>query len=69
MIDTVDVVVAGAGPTGLTLACELLRRDIRVRVVDRLPGPDIRSRGEGPQPRSLEVFDDPGVADAAVAAG
>ena len=31
---TLDVLVVGAGPTGLTLACDLLRRGVRVRVID-----------------------------------
>jgi 2-polyprenyl-6-methoxyphenol hydroxylase-like FAD-dependent oxidoreductase len=66
---TIDVLVVGAGPTGLTLACELRRRGIAVRVVDRVTGPDIRSKGKGLQPRSIEILDDLGVADAALAAG
>jgi len=65
----VQVLVVGAGPTGLTLACELLRRGIDCRVVDRVTDHHIRSRGKGLQPRSLEVFDDLGIADAALAAG
>jgi 2-polyprenyl-6-methoxyphenol hydroxylase-like FAD-dependent oxidoreductase len=63
------VLVVGAGPTGLTLACELRRRRIHTRVIDRAAGPDLRSRGKGLQPRSIEVFDDLGIAEAAVAAG
>ena len=34
MNNTLDVLVVGAGPTGLTLACDLLRRGVRVRVID-----------------------------------
>jgi len=30
-----DVLVVGAGPTGLTLACDLVRRGVAVRIVDR----------------------------------
>lgn len=64
-----QVLIAGAGPTGLTLAIDLARRDITVRVIDRarefFPG----SRGDGIQPRTLEVFDDLGVLDAVLAAG
>jgi flavin-dependent dehydrogenase len=37
----VDVLVVGAGPTGLTLACDLRRRGVAVRVVDRLPRPEV----------------------------
>src|SRR6266566_4252580 len=56
-----DVLVAGAGPTGLTLACDLARRGVAVRIVDRVPEFPRGSRGKGLSPRSLEVFDDLGV--------
>jgi 2-polyprenyl-6-methoxyphenol hydroxylase-like FAD-dependent oxidoreductase len=59
----VDVLVVGAGPTGLTLACDLRRRGLAVRVVERLPQPELKSRGKGVQPRTLEVLDDLGVVD------
>ncbi|KFE71413.1 FAD-dependent oxidoreductase [Hyalangium minutum] len=61
--------VIGAGPTGLTLACDLARRGIRVRVVDAAPGPFAGSRGKGLQPRTLEILDDLGVLDAVLDAG
>jgi 2-polyprenyl-6-methoxyphenol hydroxylase-like FAD-dependent oxidoreductase len=64
-----DVLVVGAGPTGLTLACDLRRRGVDSRVIDRATTHHTRSRGKGLQPRSLEVFDDLGIADAALAAG
>ncbi len=64
-----DVLVVGAGPTGLTLACDLHRRGVRCRVVDRATTHHAHSRGKGLQPRSLEVFDDLGIAGAALAAG
>jgi 2-polyprenyl-6-methoxyphenol hydroxylase-like FAD-dependent oxidoreductase len=67
-VDT-QVLVAGAGPTGLTLAIELARRGVAVRVVDRAAQPATGSRGDGLQPRTLEVFDDLGVLDAVLAAG
>jgi 2-polyprenyl-6-methoxyphenol hydroxylase-like FAD-dependent oxidoreductase len=69
MITNTDVLVVGAGPTGLTLACDLRRRGIDCRVIDRTTTHHTRSRGKGLQPRSLEVFDDLGVAQAALAAG
>ncbi|MGY1681104.1 FAD-dependent monooxygenase [Geodermatophilus sp. SYSU D01176] len=65
----VDVLVVGAGPTGLTLACDLRRRGLAVRVVERLPRPDVKSRGKGVQPRTLEVFDDLGLVDRVLEAG
>ncbi|NLU66792.1 FAD-dependent monooxygenase [Streptomyces sp. HNM0574] len=63
------VLVAGAGPTGLTLACDLARRGVPhllIEAQDELfPG----ARGKGLQPRTLEVFDDLGLVDAVLAAG
>jgi 2-polyprenyl-6-methoxyphenol hydroxylase-like FAD-dependent oxidoreductase len=69
MTGKANVLIAGAGPTGLTLAIELARRDIRCRVVDAASGPAKSSRGKGVQPRTLEVFEDLGVLDAVQAAG
>ncbi|WP_369133860.1 FAD-dependent monooxygenase [Modestobacter sp. I12A-02662] len=65
----VQVLVVGAGPTGLTLACDLLRRGVGCRVVDRAVAFHRRSRGKGLQPRTLEVFDDLGVAEQVLAVG
>jgi 2-polyprenyl-6-methoxyphenol hydroxylase-like FAD-dependent oxidoreductase len=56
------VLVVGAGPVGLVAGIELARRGVDVRLVDREAGPRAGSRGKGLQPRSLEVFDDLGVA-------
>ncbi|OCB62413.1 3-(3-hydroxyphenyl)propionate hydroxylase [Mycobacterium vulneris] len=63
------VVIAGAGPTGLTLAIELARRGVPCRVLDRAATLFPGSRGKGLQPRTLEVFDDLGVIGAVLAAG
>ncbi|MFE3443134.1 FAD-dependent monooxygenase [Nocardia sp. NPDC059180] len=62
------VLIAGAGPTGLTLAIDLARRGIAVRLIDRAAEFFAGSRGDGIQPRTLEVFDDLGVFDAIDAA-
>lgn len=56
-VDTVDVVVVGAGPTGLTLACGLLSHGVSVRVVDRAPGPAVTSRANFLHARGSEVLD------------
>jgi len=69
VIESVPVLIVGAGPTGLTLACDLARRGVACRVVDQAPHPFIGSRGKGLQPRTLEVFEDLGVLDAVLAAG
>ncbi|MFE6177347.1 FAD-dependent oxidoreductase [Streptomyces sp. NPDC056464] len=64
-----DVLIVGAGPTGLALGIDLARRGVDALVVERdeslFPG----SRGKGIQPRTMEVFDDLGVLDAIRAAG
>jgi 2-polyprenyl-6-methoxyphenol hydroxylase-like FAD-dependent oxidoreductase len=64
-----DVVVVGAGPTGLTLACDLARRGVAVRIVDRAQEFAGGSRGKGLSPRSLEVLDDLAVIDRVLASG
>ncbi|MBJ7902464.1 FAD-dependent oxidoreductase [Streptomyces sp. DSM 110735] len=63
------VLIVGAGPTGLTLACELARRDVSFRLIEAAPGPQPGSRGKGVQPRTLEVFENLGVIDRVLAHG
>ncbi|MFI1257291.1 FAD-dependent monooxygenase [Streptomyces netropsis] len=64
-----EVLIAGAGPTGLVLAIDLARRGVRHRIVDRSERGFPGSRGTGIQPRSQEVLDDLGAIDALWAAG
>ncbi|HEV7975955.1 FAD-dependent monooxygenase [Amycolatopsis sp.] len=66
---TKQVLIAGAGPTGLTLAIELARRHVGVRIVEKAESFFNGSRGDGLQPRTLEVFEDLGVLDAVLAVG
>ncbi len=56
-----DVLVIGAGPTGLTLASELLRHGVRCRVIDRLAEPVVYSKAAIVHARTMEVFDAMGV--------
>ncbi|MGP4019028.1 FAD-dependent monooxygenase [Saccharopolyspora sp. 5N708] len=65
----VDVLIAGAGPTGLTLACELAVRGVRFRIVDRTDRFFGGSRADGIQPRTMEVFADLGLIDPILASG
>jgi 2-polyprenyl-6-methoxyphenol hydroxylase-like FAD-dependent oxidoreductase len=58
-----QVLVAGAGPTGLVLACELLTRGIRARIIDKGDGVVLQTRALGVHARTLEVFDMMGLAD------
>jgi 2-polyprenyl-6-methoxyphenol hydroxylase-like FAD-dependent oxidoreductase len=64
-----DVLVVGAGPTGLTLACCLAQRGVDVRLIDAAPAPPTGSRGKGLTPRTLEVCDDLGVVEQIIAHG
>lgn len=63
------VLIVGAGPTGLTLACELARRDISFSLIEQGSGPQVGSRGKGVQPRSLEIFEDLSIIDYVMANG
>jgi 2-polyprenyl-6-methoxyphenol hydroxylase-like FAD-dependent oxidoreductase len=58
-----QVLIVGAGPTGLALACDLARRGVDFRIVDKAPRYFVGSKGKGLQPRSLEVMDDFGIVD------
>ncbi|WP_260636085.1 FAD-dependent oxidoreductase [Streptomyces angustmyceticus] len=65
----VDVLIVGAGPTGLALAIDLTRRGVRTLLVERQEQLSPGARGNGMQPRTQEVYDDLGVIEAAFAAG
>jgi 2-polyprenyl-6-methoxyphenol hydroxylase-like FAD-dependent oxidoreductase len=64
-----DVLVVGAGPTGLTLAASLLRRDADVIVVDRLTAGANTSRAAAVNARTLEVLEDVDVSRRMVKSG
>jgi 2-polyprenyl-6-methoxyphenol hydroxylase-like FAD-dependent oxidoreductase len=64
-----DVLVVGAGPTGLTLAVDLARRGVSCRIVEKDVPVAAGSRGRGMQPRTQEVFDDLGLIEAVHANG
>lgn len=64
-----DVLVVGAGPVGLLLACELARHGVGVRIIDKLVEPSPMVRAVGVASRTMEIFEGLGVLDAALAAG
>jgi 2-polyprenyl-6-methoxyphenol hydroxylase-like FAD-dependent oxidoreductase len=64
-----DVLVVGAGPTGLMLANQLARRGARVLIVDRHSGPAQQTRALGVQARTLEIYAKLGVVDRALELG
>ena len=63
-----DVLVIGAGPTGLLLAIVLSRLGVRVQIVDRKAGPTRESRAVVLQARTLEIYDQLGLAERMTAA-
>src|SRR5271156_2148311 len=64
-----DVLVVGAGPVGLTMAAELARHGASCRIIDRLAQPLHYCRAIGVTPRTLEVWDDMGIARDMIDAG
>ena len=64
-----DVLVVGAGPTGLVLALSLLRAGVRPRIVDSRAGIAEQSRALDVQARTLELYDQLGIADLLVTRG
>lgn len=64
-----DVLIVGAGPTGLMLANQLGRRGVRAMIIDRHSGPAQQSRALGVQARTLEIYAQLGIADKALELG
>src|SRR6202158_4194691 len=64
-----DVLIVGAGPTGLVLALWLTRLGVRVRIVDKTAEPGTTSRALALQARTLEFYRQIGLADAVVERG
>lgn len=53
-----QVLIVGAGPTGLTAAIELIRQGIPVRIIDKVPPrPAVESRAIGTHSRTMEIFE------------
>lgn len=65
----VDMLVVGAGPTGLMLANQLGRRGIRTLLIDRHAGPARETRALGVQARTLEIYARLGIVDRALDLG
>lgn len=65
---TDDVLVVGAGPSGLFSALELARHGVKARVVERDPEPHHQARATSVQPATLELLARAGVVDALLAA-
>src|SRR3974390_2694442 len=64
-----DVLIAGAGPTGLVLALWLTKLGVKVRIVDKTAEPGTTSRALAVQARTLELYRQIDLADSVGAAG
>ena len=64
-----DALVIGAGPTGLVMASELVRRGVHCRIIDKLAGPTQFSKALAVHSRTLELFDLKGIIDEALEYG
>ena len=58
-----DVLVVGAGPTGLMLANQHGRRGVRALIIDRHAGPSLETRALGVQARTLEIYSHLGIVE------
>jgi 2-polyprenyl-6-methoxyphenol hydroxylase-like FAD-dependent oxidoreductase len=64
-----DVLVIGAGPTGLALANQLARFGVDFLIVDKREGTTPHSRAIGVQARTLEIYDQMGIANDLISKG
>jgi len=67
--DDIDVLIVGAGPTGLALAAQLERFGVRFRIIDRLLDRAHESRALAVQARSLEILQSVGLGERLAARG
>ncbi|WP_040815654.1 rifampin monooxygenase [Nocardia concava] len=58
-----DVIITGAGPTGLMLACELRLQGVETLLIDRDPEPTKVVKAMGMHARTVEILDQRGIAD------
>jgi 2-polyprenyl-6-methoxyphenol hydroxylase-like FAD-dependent oxidoreductase len=64
-----DVLIIGAGPTGLVLALCLTKLGVKVRIIDKTAEPGTTSRALAVQARTLELYSQLDLAEAVVAGG
>ena len=69
MSSTTEVIIVGAGPTGLALACQLIRYGIDFVIIDRNETTTPHSKAIGVQARTLEIYEQIGLADKLIALG
>ena len=64
-----DVLIVGAGPTGLALACQLIRYNVDFVIIDKNPSTTPFSKAIGVQARTLEIYEQISLADKLIAEG
>jgi 2-polyprenyl-6-methoxyphenol hydroxylase-like FAD-dependent oxidoreductase len=69
LMGDVEVLIVGAGPTGLVLALSLARLGVRLRIIDKLAAPAVTSRALAVHARTLEFYRQLGLADHVVERG
>jgi 2-polyprenyl-6-methoxyphenol hydroxylase-like FAD-dependent oxidoreductase len=68
-VTNTEVIIIGAGPTGLSLACQLVRYGIDFVIIDRKIGVTTHSKALGVQARTMEIYEQLGVAQQALDLG
>jgi 2-polyprenyl-6-methoxyphenol hydroxylase-like FAD-dependent oxidoreductase len=68
-LEPTEVLIAGAGPTGLVLALWLTKLGVKVRIIDRTSEPGTTSRALAVQARTLEFYHQVGIDDVVVSGG
>src|SRR5881394_3787566 len=58
-----DVLIVGAGPTGLALACQLIRYGVDFTIIDKKEATTPHSKAIGVQARTLEIYEQIGLAE------
>ncbi len=66
---TTEVLIVGAGPTGLMLACQLSVHQVSFRIIDKRDFPSSNSGALIVQARTLEIFEQLGIAGEAINEG
>ena len=64
-----DVAIIGAGPTGLALACQLIRQGVDFLILDKNEGTTAFSKAIGVQARTLEIYEQIDLADRLIEQG
>ena len=67
--NTTEVLIVGAGPTGLMMACQLAVHRVSFRIIDKKGSPSENSGALIVQARSLEIFEMLGIAGEALNEG